>query len=677
MDSISLESLTAEESLSAIVAIPRPLGKALTYSVPSTLRHQIRLGSLVRVPFRNSTIEGFVVDTYDENKKNITPDKKFKLKAIQELIVSAPLFDEEDLKFYRWIADYYQTSLGEVFYSAFPKFLFKGNQPQPSEIEDHENSNIDSQIVLTEEQNLALTKISECILEKRAHSFLLYGVTGSGKTEVYLRAAKLASDTGRTSLILVPEIALTPQLRQRFEDRFGSQVAVLHSSLSEKKRRQYWWDIYFKRRRIVVGARSAIFAPIKNLGLLIVDEEHEPSYKQDDHLRYHARDLALVKAKLVNAVTILGSATPSLESYYAAVNGKHTLLKMMNRPAERPMPKIDVVDLKKSPLLKNTILSVTMKEALFETIKKGQQAMIFVNRKGYSSYLLCHDCGYVPHCTQCSVTMTYYQSSRSMRCHYCGLSSHAPDVCPVCFSRQLRFMGFGTEQVENELKATFPSARIERLDAEKANSAKKLEELLSKFRNGDIDVLVGTQMLAKGHDFPNVTFIGIVLAEMGLHLPDFRAGERTFQLLAQVSGRAGRANLAGKVLMQTYMPDHFVIRAAIAQDYDAFYREEIEVRKSFLFPPFARLAQLEFRHRNEGLAERDAVAAASLINHSPLIKEKLSFVGPAPASIAKIANEYRWQVLIRSEKVASLNSLLKSLKKEGVRLIDVDPINTL
>ena len=391
-----------------------------------------------------------------------------------------------------------------------------------------------------------------------------------------------------------------------------------------------------------------------------------------------------MRARQHNAATILGSATPGIETFYAAERGKHQLLQLKTRPASRPMPAIEVVDLKdeykdslKGSKDSKLLLGRKLREALAETIIRKEQAMIFVNRKGFASFVICGDCGEVPKCLNCSVSLTYYQRAREMRCHYCGLKLPAVEQCAKCQSYEIKHMGMGTELLEDEVKRLFPSTCVERLDAETADTVKKLETTLERFRRGEIQILVGTQMLAKGHDFPNVTLVGVVLADLNLHLPDFRAGERTFQLLAQVSGRAGRGDKPGRVILQTMLPDHYVIQAASRRDYLEFYRAEIEYRQQFGYPPFSRMAQLEFRDLREDRARDQAERAQQLLEHLGPDAKGFSYLGPAAASIARIANQYRWQILLRSEKSSALNAVIKTLRKEGVRFIDVDPVTTL
>ncbi|MBI3556803.1 MAG: primosomal protein N' [Deltaproteobacteria bacterium] len=670
----------------AQVVLPRPLPGALSYLLPIEFEDSVVLGSVVQVPLGSKTSDGFVVGFTTLADPKL---KGFALKKVLSSPFAKPVFSPKDLEFFLWIADYYQLPIGEVFNSAFPRAIFKIpkiSRKRASGTDDlaGDHARNIGPLRLTADQETALAAVRSSIKARKFKSFLLFGVTGSGKTEVYIRAAQAVLEQDRTALILVPEIALTPQLRQRFEDRFQDQVAVLHSGLTEKVRREFWWDILNGARKVVVGARSAVFAPLKDIGLIVVDEEHEPSYKQEDRLRYSARDLAVVRARQHNAATILGSATPAIETFFAAEKGKHELLQLRARPAERPMPAIQVVDLKTEyrealhgSKESRLLLGRSLREGLAEVLLRKEQAMVFVNRKGFSSFVMCGDCGEVPKCLNCSVSLTYYQRAREMRCHYCDLRMPAVEQCAKCKGYEIKLMGMGTELIEDEVKRLFPSARVERLDADTADTVKKLETTLESFRRGEIQILVGTQMLAKGHDFPNVTLVGVVLADLNLHLPDFRAGERTFQLLAQVSGRAGRGDKPGRVILQTLLPDHYVIQAAANQDYAGFYEAEIEYRQQFGYPPFSRMAQLEFRDLKEERAHDQANRVRQLLDHLDPDARGFSYLGPAAASIARIANQFRWQILVKSEKSSALNALIKTLRKEGVRFIDVDPVTTL
>ncbi|MGE4231997.1 MAG: primosomal protein N' [Bacteriovoracia bacterium] len=661
-----------EVQLVADVIVPRPIDKPLTYSIPKNIL--VKKGSFVRVPFRSKEIEGFVVSV----RNRIETDPK-ELKDILESPINVPVFSDEDLKFFSWIADYYQAPLGEVFYVAFQKTLFNVKKLEKyfsvKEAEKHKEKTNPSPIALTQDQQTALEKIKNAIELKQFDSFLLHGVTGSGKTEVYLRAAAQVLRQGRSTIVLVPEIALTPQLRKRFEEHFDDQVAVLHSGLGQKAKRQFWWDLFHARKKVVVGARSALFAPVKDLGLIIVDEEHEPTYKQEDRLRYNARDLALVRAKLHSAVVVLGSATPSIETYYAAKQGRHKLLTLETRPKDRPMPEVEIIDLKEDR--ETYYFSSKLLAGLRETLEKKEQAILFVNRKGFANFMVCSDCGDVPKCLNCSVSYTYYQKKRILRCHYCDQTIPAPEACLKCGSKEIDYVGLGTERAEQEIKELFPDARVSRLDADVAENQGRLERILEEFRNQEIDILIGTQIVAKGHDFPNVTFIGILFADVNLHVPDFRSAERTFQLLSQVAGRSGREDKPGKVILQTLIPEHYVIQCAKTHDYRSFYHLEVEQRALFGYPPFSRIAQLQFKDLKEDRARKQAQRIEKILDGLCANSKTVEFLGPTPAAIARVQNQFRWNILLKSEKSTDLNALVKTLRKEGVRYIDVDPVSTL
>lgn len=664
-------------ALIADVALLRPL-PPLSYRVPQILCGALQVGSLVQVPFRKSQAMGFVVAMHPDEPEG-SSHKKFEYKEILSISEPNPLIRTQDFLFFKKIADYYQAELGEVLQCAYPKVLFeeKRKEKVPS-ISASETHSVNS-ISLTEEQQKAFDALESSVAKAKFQSFLLYGVTGSGKTEVYLKTAESCLKNNKSALILVPEIALTPQLEQRFEHYFQDQVAVLHSSLSDKKRKQFWWDLFHGRRKVAVGARSALFAPLKQLGLIIVDEEHEASYKQEDRVRYHARDMALVRGQIEQATVILGSATPSVETFHAAQQGKHHLLTLSSRPFERPLPTIEVVDLKNEQKSKvqPRWISGSLQIHLQEALQKKEQSLLFINRKGFASFFLCTQCGYVPHCPNCSVSLTFYQKARQMRCHYCLHCEPVIEQCPQCSQYELRYMGLGTERIEEELRFLFPSARIQRLDGESTQTLKQLNAKLKEFRNQEIDILIGTQMLAKGHDFPNVTLVGIISADMSLSIPDFRSCERTFQLLTQVAGRAGRADKKGKVILQTFLPNHYVIEAAKAQDYLQFYATEIENRRDFSYPPFSKLAQLEFREKTERKAMDEARKVERFLKECLQQGFVFEYLGPTPAAISKISNQYRWHILLKSEKISVLNQIVKTLKKNKLRWIDVDPIHTL
>ncbi len=539
---------------------------------------------------------------------------------------------------------------------------------------------------LTPEQGVAVAALQEALEAGGFHPFLLHGVTGSGKTEVYLRVVERALELGRGGLVLVPEIALTPQLVGRFRSRFGDRVAVLHSGLKDRERLRDWQALRRGDVRLAVGVRSAVFAPVRGLGVVVVDEEHDSSFKQEEKLRYHARDLAVVRAKQAGALVVLGSATPSLETLENARRGRYRKLLLRTRVDDRPMPEVSLVDLRVTRPRDATvveeppILSEPLIEALGETLERGQQAILFLNRRGHSTFLLCEVCGESVRCTECDVCLTHHLSSRKAMCHYCGYEGPVPEACASCGGPLLK-LGTGTERVEAEVAARFARARVARLDRDSATTTERLTDLLAAFARREVDVLVGTQMVAKGHDFPGVTLVCVVLADTSLALPDFRAAERTFQLLTQVGGRAGRGADKGRVLVQTYNPDSEPVRRVLAADFDGFSTRELERRKALAYPPFTRMVAFRVEGANPdqtGQVARwlgDRMAA-----RLPPASSGVRLLGPAPAPIARIKGKSRWQLLLKGPTHASLagpvsaaEALLPELPSAVKVIIDVDP----
>jgi primosomal protein N' (replication factor Y) len=524
-----------------------------------------------------------------------------------------------------------------------------------------------------------------------AHTFLLYGVTGSGKTEVYLQALAHALEQGKGAIVLVPEISLTPQTVERFKARFshGPQktlVAVLHSHLSTGERHDEWHKIRQGRARIVIGARSAVFAPVEPLGLIIVDEEHENSYKQEESPRYHARDVAIVRGQMENAVVVLGSATPSLETFHNCKKGKYALLELPERADDKKMPVVRVVDMRQT-LRRGTIpiFSPQLTEAITQRLERKEQTILFLNRRGYSTSLQCPACGYVAGCPNCSVSLTYHRQEQKICCHICGFVDKVPSVCPSpgCGNPQIRFAGLGTQRVEETLTKLFPHARIRRMDSDSLKRKDDFKRILSDFRVGKIDVLLGTQMIAKGLHFPNVTLVGIVYADMALHKPDFRAGERTFQLLTQVAGRAGRGDIEGEVVVQAFTPFHPAIQCARRHDFLAFYEQEVEFRKELSYPPFSRIALLTAKGRNE---EKVDFAANHLRRELEAALKELTdliMAGPAPAPLVKAESFYRYQIMLRTQRMTVLSKRLAEVLQrvklpEDVSFsVDIDPADLI
>lgn len=540
---------------------------------------------------------------------------------------------------------------------------------------------------LTEEQSVAVDRILFS-LGNGFHTFLLAGVTGSGKTEVYLRLAQKAVDQSATVLVLVPEIALLTQIERRFRARFAERVAILHSSLSAGERFDQWQRIAKGQAPICIGARSAIFAPLKNIGLIIVDEEHDPSYKQEEGLRYNARDLSVVRGSLQKATVVLGSATPSIQSYHNAVSGKFTEISLTRRVESRPLPAIRIVDLSKvrggSSI--GRLISPELHKAMQSALSRQEQVLLFLNRRGFANFLVCAKCGEALKCKNCDISLTLHKSVNAHKCHYCGFTQASATACSHCGSQHIKQLGLGTEKIEHAVKRFFPQARIARLDRDTTAQRGAMVKILKELKSGAIDILIGTQMVAKGHDFPNITLVGIICADLTLSFPDFRAGERTFQLLAQVAGRAGRGQAPGLVILQTYNPGHFSIQTAKEQDFKKFYAAEIGFRKALGFPPYQRLIQIRISSQDKEIARAQACALSrcccDLVKTDTSFSKSVTVLGPIEAPLTKIANRYRWQLLLKGQSTQTLHRFVRALlfeksgfkKNSRVKLtIDVDP----
>ena len=541
---------------------------------------------------------------------------------------------------------------------------------------------------LSDDQQLAIQTICQALTKRNFASFLLHGVTGSGKTEVYLAAAAEAMRLGQQSLVLVPEIGLTTQMEGLFRQRFESRVAVLHSGLGSGERRDEWIRVRRGEVDVVVGARSALFAPIDRLGLIVVDEEHDGSYKQERGLRYHGRDAALMRAKMEGAVVAMGSATPAMSSYYNALQGKYHLLSLPQRIDHRSLPQVTIIDMKYQR--QGDLISPPLRRALADTLSRGKQALLLINRRGYANFLLCRNCGHVTHCHNCAVSLTWHRTGEELRCHLCGLTMAVPPVCPECDGTTLKPFGYGTQRVEAEVKRLLPEARVNRMDRDTTRSKQAHRKILNDLRRGRTDVLVGTQMIAKGHDFPNITLVGVVSADIALQWPDFRAAENTFQILTQVAGRAGRGESPGTVLVQTYNPGHYSIQFAKNHDYLGFFNEEIIFRQELGYPPYRRLILFQFEGNVEGRTQEAAQLLAGkcreVCRTRPGLSRELQVLGPVAAPLGKVKGKYRWQLLLKSKKVAPLLDVGRQLinwgygefKGFGVSLsADVDPISLI
>ncbi|HKS95314.1 MAG TPA: primosomal protein N' [Terriglobia bacterium] len=540
---------------------------------------------------------------------------------------------------------------------------------------------------LTSQQSVALEDLAPRLASQRFEVALLHGVTGSGKTEVYLRLMSRCLEQGRGALMLVPEIALTPAVESQFVARFGNRVAVLHSGLTEMERHDAWWRVRRGEARVVLGTRSAIFAPLPDLGLVIVDEEHESGYKQEETPRYHGRDVAVVRARLSKALAVLGSATPSLESYSNAREGKYHLCVLEERIAGRSLARVEIIDMRQE--FRETHTQVPMSRRLRQEIETQlaarAQTMILLNRRGYSWFLLCRNCGQSVRCVNCSISLTYHRREHRLICHYCGYSTTIPSHCPNCNSEYLYYVGEGTERIEQKLAELFPGARVERLDRDVARRRANFERILRDFREGKIDILVGTQLIAKGHDFPGVTLVGVVSADLGLGLPDFRAAERTFELLTQAAGRAGRGEAPGRVLVQTFFPEHYAIRLAAEQNYEGFFAKEMRFRRLMHYPPITALANVIAQHNELGQAARYAKQIGRFLETSPAARQDVRVLGPSPAPRARIQGQYRIQFLLRSHSRGKLNAVLQGIvgecERQGIPsrsvMIDMDPASVM
>jgi primosomal protein N' (replication factor Y) len=541
-------------------------------------------------------------------------------------------------------------------------------------------------VTLNGEQQDAVDQIVSYMGERRYGAFLLHGVTGSGKTEIYLRAMREAVAGGRGALMLVPEISLTPVLSRRLRSNFGDAVAILHSSLSEGERIDEWRRIKQGDAQVVIGTRSAVFAPVPNLGLIVVDEEHESSYKQDESPRYHGRDTAIMRAVQANAVAVLGSATPSVESYHNAQTGKYTYVQLQARYADRALAAVEIVDMREvfKRHGKQQTFSDELKDAIGETHGRGEQSMILLNRRGFSAFALCRSCGLAIHCPDCDVTLTFHRYNDSLQCHYCGYLRPAPRACPACEGQYIHYVGYGTEQLEAKLREMFPAMNIARLDRDTTRRRGSFEQIIMEFAEGGIDLLVGTQMIAKGHDFHNVTLVGVVSVDAGLALPDFRSAERTFQLLTQVAGRAGRGDRPGRVIIQTYHPQHYSIVYAREQNYEEFYRRESNFRRSMHYPPFSALVNVLVHDKDLEKTNATASQFARELREAAS-GTGLRVLGPAPAPISRIKGEHRVQVLIkastRSQAREALERAMDRTLAAGASArsinVEVDPMNLM
>ena len=633
----------------------KSIDRVFHYAIPSNLNVQVGHEVLISFGYREMT--GYVVGLVEKTTiKGI--------KEIKGIEGEEPLFGEKQIELAKWIADYYCS----FFVTALKMFLPpKGKIQNPNDKIQIKSKIQNPNIELTQEQKKALEEMGE-------GANLLYGVTGSGKTEVYMRVIAEELEKGKQAIVLVPEIALTPQIVKRFVSRFGDQIAVLHSDMTLKQRREQWWSIKKGAAKIILGARSAIFAPVNNLGVIVLDEEYENSYKQDKNPRYHARSVAIKLAQIQGAKVILGSATPSIETFYFAKTGKYKKLTLSKRIDSRPLPEVEVIDIKQDR--SKGILSEKLKNQLKQVLEKKEQAILFINRRGFFTFAMCQSCGQAVQCPHCSIALTYHSYTKKLHCNRCGFSVQSNVICPKCKSSSIRFFGTGTQRIEKEVADIYPQARILRWDKDTVSKRGSHEVFFAAFAEGKADVLIGTQMVAKGMDVANVTLVGVISADTALYFPDFRAAEHTFQLLTQVAGRAGRHHLPGKVIIQTLNPDHYAIAAAQNHDYEAFYQEEIKHREELSYPPFSQLITIMLAGPSVEKTEKVAKDLTVFLNK----RIKVGVLGPALAAIPKLRGRWRYHILLKGNDLDQMRqSLLESLNKtvvpKEIRVtIDVEPM---
>jgi primosomal protein N' (replication factor Y) (superfamily II helicase) len=763
---ISSDSSQSRDDLFVDVAVPLPLFRVFTYSVPPPWSELALAGSRALVPFRNKRMVGLIVAVREgEERQGVRP--------VERILEEAPLLSDRLLELGRWLAAYYLSPPGEVFRTMLPPGMLLKTSPEYQgpkgriwpvkrklaviEISP-ENAGIElterqarvleqlrglelpalvsslvresvctSQMVrkldelgvltvreidisrdpwqshslhrpggvrrhvLNDEQRQVLERAQEHLERGGFQSMLVHGVTGSGKTEIYLNAIEHALAGGGSALMLVPEIGLTPQVSYYFRSWFGERAAILHSGLSDGERFDQWRRIHKGEARVVIGTRSAVFAPLVNLRLVIVDEEHDASYKQDETPRYNGRDTALKRAQLENALVILGSATPQLETFYSAQNkSRPEYRRLSSRVLERSLPLVHIVDMRVEfqKRGKAAVISDLLQEKIGDRLAAGEQVLILLNRRGYAPLLMCRSCGETETCTNCSISLTFHQEGNRLTCHYCNYSRSVPSRCRKCDKEYIYFVGEGTEKIQELISGLFPRARVGRLDRDTVGRKGRLEEILSDFAAGRTDILIGTQMIAKGHDFPRVTLVGVLAAEKALRLADFRAAERTFQLLTQVAGRAGRGEIPGEVVLQTFYPNHYSLKYACTQDYYSFFQQEIEYRRRFCYPPFTALVSILVTASQRDVAlQLTALVVDRLAHHRSLLssENRMRILGPAPAAIERLKGEYRLQALIKSTSRRELHQVLEKaledLEERKVDLkkvsIDVDPLSLL
>ena len=701
---------------SEAIEIDRPF----TYKVPLDMEEKVKVGQIVKVPFgvRSKPVEGFILDLKAEEEMKVS----FKMKSILSVENEEPVITEDDLKLINFLREEYLCKYIDAIRLLIPVGILKGAKSKSRNVIVFINDNLekiknkdgyieiidfikrntgkytktelskehgfsiyklnklmehglikseeeivfryntreynkDVQKNLTVEQSMAIKEIEE----SEENLILLKGVTGSGKTEVYMRIVEKTLEEGKSAIVLVPEIALTPQMIERFKGRFGSNVALFHSKLSDGERFDEWYRVKEGKASLIIGARSAIFLPAKNLGLIIIDEEHENTYKSDQNPKYQTKEVAEYIAKLKGCKVILGSATPTIESYYRAISGEMKLVELNHRVDNKPMPKMMLVDMREELRSGNkSLFSRRLYASMKEKLEKGEQIILFLNRRGFSTFVSCRSCGYVFHCEDCDISMTYHKN-RFLVCHYCGKTKKQPNLCPKCGSKYVKFFGAGTERVEEEVRRYFKNARILRMDVDTTRAKDSHEKIYNAFKAREADILIGTQMVSKGLDFPNVTLVGILAADMSLNLPDYRAAERSFQIITQVAGRAGRGDKEGEVIVQTYTPEHYSLQYAKKYDYENFYEKEFTIRAMMGYPPFGRILLINGSGKNEDELRKQMIYLGEKVKEKAEEFGGLEVLGPTPCIIYRIKENYRWQIIIKGEFSSKFSKSIKDI----------------
>lgn len=715
--------------------------RLFTYKIPAELGGIIQIGHRVKVPFGrgDKLIDGFVLELMEDLEEKIPY-----LKSIKTICDEFPLFKESDLYLINTIKQRYLATYLDCIKLIIPTGITKGVRKKTADllyvksplegkfckspyIEIYDsvknkagvytkaalsnnfgyslssiNTLIKHDILTTEETvidrldsrqynmysakilNDEQQRVVKSILSKDSGKFLLHGVTGSGKTEVYLHLVDRMLAEGKDSIVLVPEISLTPQMVERFKGRFGNNISVFHSKMSDGERFDEWMRIKKGITKIVIGARSALFLPLENLGIIIIDEEHENSYKSESNPKYDAREVAEYIAQRKGCKLVLGTATPSLDSYYRSKLGELELLEIKNRVDNAKLPGMTLVDMREELANNNrSIFSSKLHRAINETLNRGEQIILFLNRRGFSNFVSCRKCGFVYKCKQCDITLTYHREDNLMHCHYCGYKEPTQSKCPKCSSKYIKYFGIGTERVEEEVKKYFPQAKTLRMDMDTTRRKNSYIDIYESFKKGEAQILIGTQMIAKGLDFPNVTLVGVLAADLTLNLPDYKAAERTFQLLTQVSGRAGRSNKPGEVIIQTYTPDHYSIQFSLTNDYNGFYNEEINIRESMNYPPFREIININLSSDKENLLVNTIKSLGLKIKELLKDYKEISMLGPCPCAISKIKDMYRWQIILKGEFPFDTAERIKNVVYEELKdlytevklSLDVNPNN--